>query len=91
MTQRTESLVTTLQIDGSDGERYIARIEGTDVDLQVQSNVTYASVRLPLSILPGFLAFLGEVAEDPAAVLPEPEPAPEGDGAVVPEDGELTA
>lgn len=67
MSTRTESTVTTIRVDGENGERYVARIEEGNVDLQVQTVETYASVRLPLTALPGFTEFLAEVAADDAA------------------------
>ena len=85
MSTRSESTVTTLRADGESGERYVARIEEGSVDLQVQTVETYATLRLPLSAVPGFLAFLTEVASDTAA-QPVPEPIEEEP---VAEDGGL--
>lgn len=73
MTQRTETTITTLEQQGPDG-RYIARIEGSVVDVTAETIETYATIRLPLSALAGFRAFLDVVAEDPVAIVAESEP-----------------
>ncbi|AWY06753.1 hypothetical protein SEA_JEFE_41 [Microbacterium phage Jefe] len=96
MLERTEQTFTTLteQIDNA---RFIATSDAAGViDVQVQTIETYATLRLPARDLPGLIDFLVTVQADPAfqplpEPNPDPEPTPEGDGAVVPEGGELTA
>lgn len=96
MLNRTETTITTLD-EQIGTARFIATSDAAGViDVQVQTIETYATLRVPASDLPGLIDFLVTVQADPAfQPYVEPEPEPEDalptDGAVVPEDGELTA
>lgn len=71
MIDRTESTATTLREEAPHGERYTARVEGTVVDVQAQTVETWATLRLPLSALESFGAFIDAVRADPAAAVAE--------------------
>ena len=71
MATRTESTSTTLVEEGPNGERYTAHIEGNVVHVQAQTMETWATLRLPLSALESFGAFIDAVRADPAAAVAE--------------------
>lgn len=71
MADRTESTITTLVEEGPNGERFTARIEGSVVDVSINTVETWATVRLPLSALGRVEAFLAVVRADPAAAVAE--------------------